>query len=76
MIFKILADTVYPFQKAINIPGFDIGTLDNDMKISWPGSKYTGKFHCTTNAGIIYVDNIELSYSLKYRCYFISFSRN
>ena len=38
--YQILDDS--GFQKAINIPGYDIDVLNNQMKIYWPGSKYIG----------------------------------
>ena len=30
------------FEPAVNIPAYDIGTINNDLKISFPGSDYTG----------------------------------
>ena len=31
------------FIPAVNIPAYDIGVLDNDLKITFPGSDYAGK---------------------------------
>ena len=32
------------FVPAVNIPGYDIGTIDNEMAITFPGSDYAGEF--------------------------------
>ena len=33
------ADSFIP---AVNIPAYDIGVIDNDLKITFPGSDYAG----------------------------------
>ena len=38
---KITGDAT--FVPAVNIPGYDIGTIDNEMAISFPGSDYAGE---------------------------------
>ena len=41
---SILDDTEHPFVPAINIPGFNIETIDTSLaaNMSYPGSDYTG----------------------------------
>lgn len=33
------------FVPAVNIPGYDIGTIDNEMAITFPGSDYAGELN-------------------------------
>ena len=42
---NILDDTEHPFVPAINIPGYNIETIDTTLKanMSYPGSDYTGE---------------------------------
>ena len=43
---SILDDTEHPFVPAINIPGFNIETIDTSLaaNMSYPGSDYTGNY--------------------------------
>ena len=60
---NILDDTEHPFVPAINIPGYNIETIDTTLKanMSFPGSDYTGDVIIILLAGHLNLIHFQLA---------------